>query len=82
MTKIQDPNLIGKKFGKLTVVEIINTYFNGKLRRKPKCLCECGNYSYPTVNKLSSGETLSCGCLRKEKWRKAYYAWTAQQNIK
>ena len=56
-------NLLGKKFGRLTVVG--KSFREGKRRYWP-CLCECGlNYHVPT-NKLLSGHTKSCGCLRTD----------------
>lgn len=61
--------LIDQKFGRLTVIEIRD---EGEL--KIVCQCECGNKSTPTWNKLMSGDTFSCGCLRKEKLRKAFFA--------
>lgn len=55
---------IGKKFGKLTVLE------QSKLKRPNgatiyKCLCDCGNISYVDVYSLQNGNTKSCGCLTK-----------------
>lgn len=51
---------IGKKFGKLTILEIAN--------RKPHtyyvCCCECGNIATIRSDKLVKGETKSCGCIR------------------
>lgn len=56
-------NLIGKKFGKLTVIED-----TGKRKsRRPiyKCLCDCGNYCEILGKYLLSGDTKSCGCFNK-----------------
>jgi hypothetical protein len=61
--------LLGAKFGRLTVVGVVE---EGKARLQ--CQCECGNMSTPTYEKLTSGETTSCGCFRKEKMRKAFFA--------
>lgn len=30
------------------------------------CLCDCGNYTVVPANRLKSGNTKSCGCLKKE----------------
>ena len=52
----------GDKFGKLTVIEqagvdsIQNTVW--------KCKCECGREHFISQRSLSTGNTLSCGCLR------------------
>lgn len=56
-------NLIGKKFGKLTVLKE-----TGKKHEcyKYLCKCDCGNIKEVTSHSLISGETQSCGCLIKE----------------
>lgn len=61
-------NLIGQKFGRLTVLSVgaprMNTY--GKPIKRWFCLCECGGTTETNTNKLLSGHTTSCGCYRKE----------------
>lgn len=57
-------DLTGKRFGRLTVMEISETkdwdiYW--------KCVCDCGNTTNVLSAKLRSGKTKSCGCLRTEK---------------
>jgi len=54
---------LGKKFGRLTIVEDAGT---PNKRRLVKCLCECGNYKIALLSKIRSGNTKSCGCLRRE----------------
>ena len=57
-------SLIGKRFGRLTVVDEI------KQDRKVVfcvCLCDCGNKKKIRLKNLKSGATKSCGCLMKEK---------------
>jgi len=54
-------DLIGEKFGKLTVLSLDNT----KRKRKERfwnCLCECGNTTVATTNQLHRGKRHSCGC--------------------
>ena len=65
-------NLIGKKFGKLTVVRQSEDYIekNGKHRTMWHCKCECGNEKDILEKLLKNGYSASCGCLRKEKARK------------
>lgn len=59
--------MIGKKFGKLTVLEECKE--RNKHRQKVyKCQCDCGNIAYVRGYKLRSGYTKSCGCLRHEKY--------------
>lgn len=52
---------IGKRYGRLVVVEKIDKrYFTTTIY---KCRCDCGNYIDISVNKLHTGYTKSCGCL-------------------
>lgn len=64
-------NLIGEKFGRLTVIEEADS--NIKYRRAWRCKCECGNTKYVIVStgELKSGHTQSCGCLQKERASKS-----------
>lgn len=59
-------DLTGKKYGRLSVVEFDRiqnhkTYW--------KCVCDCGLAVIATGNNLRSGNTSSCGCLRRETTR-------------
>lgn len=57
--------MIGKKFGRLTVLsECEKRTNNGKIRYK--CNCECGNITDVIGENLRRGITKSCGCLLKE----------------
>lgn len=54
-------NLIGVKFGYLTVLSQ-----NGKTEQHQLrwlCKCDCGNYTTVTGGRLRFGSTKSCGCL-------------------
>lgn len=57
-------DLIGKKFGRLTVIEKVA----GKTKKYSywKCLCDCGDEKVVEKSSLTSGNTKSCGCYRKE----------------
>ncbi len=56
--------LSGKRFGRLTVLREAGY----KVRSKAwECMCECGRSTVCTSNNLLSGNTSSCGCLRREK---------------
>lgn len=61
-------DLIGKRFGLLTIIEELqpHRYPNGTPRRKFKFLCDCGNTAEITINLVKSGNTKSCGCVRKK----------------
>ena len=55
-------NLVGQRFGKLTVCELLNesNKFN---RRIYRCKCDCGNEIIVPSSCLTTNHTLSCGCL-------------------
>lgn len=55
--------MIGKKFGKLTVIEQVDS---PNRRLYYKCLCECGNYTIVVGDDIRSGHTSSCGCLKSK----------------
>lgn len=57
-------DLIGKKFGRLTVIEYAG---NNKHRAILwKCICDCGVLVIIKGNSLRSGKTSSCGCKQRE----------------
>lgn len=56
-------NLIGNKYGRLTVVERVNN----KGASRFKCVCDCGNTIVTNGQSLKDGHTKSCGCLNREK---------------
>ena len=51
-------DLIGNKFGKLTVIELISI-----APRKYLCQCECGGQAIVQPDNLKNGHTQSCGCI-------------------
>lgn len=63
-------NLIGQKFGRLTVVERDEDKVDpksGKHKTKWLCDCDCGTKNYSVMGvALTSGATRSCGCLHRE----------------
>jgi len=62
-------NLIGQKFGRLTVIR-----FAGKSKYHIACWlceCDCGNVITTRGSCLKNGSAQSCGCLRKENALKA-----------
>ncbi|MCM0758077.1 hypothetical protein M7775_05735 [Sporomusa sphaeroides DSM 2875] len=56
-------NLIGKIFGRLTVIELSP---KKSKKRYWVCKCNCGNITTVSTDKLNSGHTKSCGCLATE----------------
>jgi hypothetical protein len=57
-------NLVGKRFGRLSVINMTDQRRHRNVVWR--CLCDCGNYKYTTGILLKSGNTSSCGCLSKE----------------
>lgn len=58
-------DLIGKKFGRLIVLERADKTPGAQQRWK--CLCDCGKETFVTTGHLRSGHTSSCGCLGLER---------------
>ena len=68
MTKISNRNIIGEKFGRLSVFKldcIDKKYYH----KHYLCKCECGNIRSVNIYKLNSGHTKSCGCITKDRLR-------------
>lgn len=57
-------DLVGKKFGRLTVIKKVK--IKGKRSFRYCCKCKCGNEIFVKTSELMSGNTRSCGCLQKE----------------
>lgn len=56
-------NLIGEKYGRLTVLHRIGVKHASPLWL---CRCDCGCEALATTRDLRSGNKLSCGCIHKE----------------
>ncbi len=56
------PDLIGKKYGMLTVIEEAEKADNGQ--RRLLCRCECGNTVVVNANNFVRLHTKSCGCIK------------------
>lgn len=59
-------DIVGEKFGMLTVVERADDYItpSGAKLTRWRCRCDCGSETIVTGTALRSGSTRSCGCLR------------------
>lgn len=60
-------NLAGKKYGRLTVIQLSHIEKHHKVWL---CQCECGNNTLARTGNLNSGSVQSCGCLMKDNMRK------------
>lgn len=60
--------MIGKKYGRLTILKEAERHSqpNGDRRRTVLCQCDCGNETKVILSNLKRGNTNSCGCLNKE----------------
>ena len=67
MAKLIDKT--GDKYGKLTVVGYVGMSNGSSLW---ECVCECGNHTIVRSYNLTSGHTLSCGCVKRERSRTAH----------
>jgi hypothetical protein len=67
-------NLLGKKFGRLTVVDEADRRPDGAIAWK--CICECGKETDVRSCSLTCGSTKSCGCLKPETWHFMFEANT------
>ncbi len=61
-------DLAGKKFNHLTILKRSGHYLSpgGQKQAVWQCRCFCGNIVNITSQKVRSGHTKSCGCLRQE----------------
>lgn len=63
LSELNAVNLIGKKYGYLTVVKKTEKRKNGKVVWE--CACDCGNIVEATTGALQTGHVKSCGCKSK-----------------
>ena len=54
---------VGEEYYRLTIIEEITS---GKSIRRFRCMCDCGNITDVNLVDIRSGNTKSCGCLKKE----------------
>ena len=54
--------MLGIKYGRLTPIEVVGIK---KVHLLYRCICECGNEIEVLGNSLRSGNTKSCGCIRR-----------------
>lgn len=57
-------DIIGKRFGRLLVLNRIPG--TGEVKGKWRCKCDCGKESLHMTDNLTSSRAKSCGCLRLE----------------
>lgn len=62
-------SLVGKRYGRLLVIERAESK-SGKTRWL--CKCDCGNECVVHATALTTGNTRSCGCYKRENAQKLY----------
>jgi hypothetical protein len=64
-------DLTDQTFGRLTVVSRADTYVleSGGIQSRWHCRCSCGETRDVRGSRLRSGETRSCGCIRRDRMR-------------
>jgi hypothetical protein len=66
---VAEPKVVvfpGDRFARLLVLDLAPKRGPKDYRRRYLCLCDCGNETTVTATDLRSGNTTSCGCLRRE----------------
>lgn len=61
--------LEGQRFGRLRVLAIARRASAGR-KITWRCACDCGGFSLVLTDRLKSGKTKSCGCLKEENRRR------------
>ena len=69
--KIDFNDIVGKKYGRLKIVEYLGR--NNKFMPMVRCLCSCGTEYVGNYYSLRDGNTKSCGCYRSEYVAKKNY---------
>lgn len=68
--------LVGSRFGRLLVVELIRMVDRGRMWR---CTCDCGNEAFASTRSLRAGDITSCGCKRL--WHKTAPIVASQRKL-
>lgn len=63
----RNSDLVGKRFGRLTVLEMTDGRWNGYIVWR--CVCDCGNETLADTKRLKRGTISDCGCITKESAR-------------
>lgn len=70
-------NLIGKKYGLLTVESFAGVTPCG--HKTYNCICDCGNYTVRTGTSIKRSKNSSCGCFSKK--GSQHHQWTGTGEI-
>lgn len=64
--------LVGKRFGRLVVLDVYIEKVKEDYTYRLKCICDCGNIANPTLISVvgKNANVTSCGCVRAERGEK------------
>jgi len=79
MNNLVNNDLTNKTYGKLSVIKRVENNKHGKSQWL--CKCECGGTKIVSGRGLNSGDTRSCGCLRRNSGFKHGLRFTRQYRI-
>lgn len=74
-------DLIGQKFGKLTIINKSKTLKSSNGSYLFECLCDCGKTVYQPLSALTSYHTISCGCSNKSAGELKIFKLLNENNI-
>lgn len=66
MANSKSPDVVGKKFNRLTVLDYSKASKSERIPSKVFCVCECGNRQWASYRDVKHGHTKSCGCYQRE----------------
>ena len=69
-------NLEGERFGNLLVIKRAGTKGS---RSTWECKCDCGNTTIVTSSDLRTGNTKSCGCVRRAKFNNKKHGFSHER---
>ena len=62
-------DLTGKRFGRLTIVDLKSKGIGSGKKTFWNCKCDCGTECIKESYAITKGYTVSCGCYRKDVFR-------------
>ena len=67
MVKYKDEDIVGRRFGKLTVISIFHKIEkSGRKAKFCKCKCDCEKEKDIRIDALINNSVISCGCFSKK----------------
>ena len=70
MRRLNQNEEIGKKYGKLTILNFVNPEEHSSSKLKTRCVCDCGKETIVRLSNLRCGLVRSCGCMLGDNNRK------------